>query len=172
MNELFYAVPGVLESDDDYGPCEQGYHSAGSGGHWFRKWFPGSVPRSGYKLHVSPLSDDAEEVARAVLPRLRYRRVPHKVIRTLERYCEYNADNDQAGKFITIYTPNHRDANIVLQAIDAPLAELVRAGTIRRTPFNLIPTTRASGNQEAEHAISQSGLIFVRYFDDDDPELA
>lgn len=172
MNELHYLVPGVVESDADYGPGALLYHSAGSGGYWFRKWFPSDVPCSGYKLHVSPRPEDAEAVARAVLPRLRYWRVHHKVIRTLERYREYNEDGDQAGKFITIYTPSHNEAAVVLRTIDPPLTRLVRAGTIHRTPFKLVPTTRASGNKEAEHSISQSGLVFVRYFDDADPELA
>jgi hypothetical protein len=172
MNELLYIAPGVLETDDDYGPGDQNYFSYGSGAHWFRKWFPGTVPRSGWKLHVAPLPDDAEAVARCVLPRLRYWRIPHKVIRSLERYVEYNEKEDQAGKFITIYTGNANEANIALRVIDPPLARLVQAGTIRRTPFRLIPTTRASNHQEAEHAVSQSGLVFVRYFDDDDPDVA
>lgn len=173
MTDSWGRTPNPVETDAEYGPFELGYTCVGPGSDWFATWrLGGSAPRRGYKLHVSPLPDDAEAVAQCVLHRLRACRCPHKVVRDHKRYCDFNADSDQCGKFITIYTPTPYAGNTVLRLIDPPLLRLVQMGVIHRTPFSMIPTTRASNHQEAEHAISQSGLVFVRYFEDDDPDVA
>jgi hypothetical protein len=57
-------------------------------------------PKTGYrgfKIHVSPMPQDAEIVARSVLPKLRALNICHKVVRNLEIYMEQMA-TPQRGK--------------------------------------------------------------------------
>ena len=98
-------VARVIEDNDCFGPAELGYAAAGTGGHWFAKWYPSAPPRRGYKIHVTVNADDAEIAARCVLRKLRHHRIPHKVVRDLPRYVEQLA-SEQRGKFITIYLPD------------------------------------------------------------------
>lgn len=79
----------VIESNAAFGPIELNYYSIGSGSYWFAKWPPGyPAPRQGYKIHISARLEDAEIVARCVLPILRDLRLAHKVVRNLDRYRE------------------------------------------------------------------------------------
>lgn len=66
----------AIESNASFGPIEFDYYPVGAGGEWFAKWLPGyPAPSQGYKIHVSARLEDAEIVARAVLPVLRRLRV-------------------------------------------------------------------------------------------------
>lgn len=69
----------MIESNDSFGPIEFDYYPIGAGSDWFTKWMPGyPAPRQGYKIHISARAEDAEIVARSVLPHLRRLRVAHK----------------------------------------------------------------------------------------------
>jgi len=56
----------------------------------------------GYKLHLSVAPEDAERVARHVLPVLQDLRMDHKVVFPVAAYVAMN-EGDQRGKFITVY---------------------------------------------------------------------
>ena len=61
----------MIESNECFGPPALNYLTFGSGSHWFAKWYPREPPTRGYKIHVTPQPQDAEIVARSVLPRRR-----------------------------------------------------------------------------------------------------
>jgi hypothetical protein len=156
----------MIESNDSFGPVTLGYYAVGSGSYWYAKWFRRDPPPRGFKLHVSPRAQDAEIVARSVLPRLRQLGVPHKVVRSLTVYLE-QFDTDQRGKFITIYTNGSAEAQQVLDAIDPELTELRQVGGL--SP-GVVPTTRESQHSEGEIAVGNSGLIFTRWYEEGDQD--
>ena len=145
----------VLITNDSFGPVELSYYPIGRGSHWFTKHYPYDPPPEGYKIHICPLEHDALRVAREVLPVLLRWVVPHKVVRSLERYREINA-GDQRGKFITIYTGGASLAQLILSELDPRLVRLRLSGCIR-------PTSRESNHAEAEIAVGQSGVIATRW---------
>lgn len=157
----------AIESNASFGPIELSYYSVGPGSEWFAKWLPGyPAPRQGYKMHISARPEDAEIVARSVLPVLRRLRVAHKVVRNLDRYRQQIASS-QRGKFITIYTQNAPHAQQVLNAINPELQQLRDFGGIRPGPS---PTTRESGHRETEIPIGGSGLVWTRWYEEDDQD--
>lgn len=157
----------VIESNTSFGPIEFDYYPVGSGSDWFAKWLPGyPAPRQGYKIHISAHPEDAEIVARSVLPVLRRLRVAHKVVRNLDRYRQQIA-TPQRGKFITVYTRNASHAQQVLNAINPELQQLRDFGGIRPGPS---PTTRESGHQETEILVGGNGFVWARWYEEGDQD--
>ena len=157
----------MIESNASFGPIEFNYYSIGAGSDWFAKWMPGyPAPRQGYKIHISARAEDAEIVARSVLPRLRQLRVAHKVVRNLDRYRQQLA-GPQRGKFITIYTKDAPHAQQVLNAINPELQQLRQFGGIQPGPS---PTTRESHHQNTEIPVGGSGLIWTRWYEEGDQD--
>lgn len=156
-----------IESNASFGPIELDYYPIPPGGDWFAKWLPGyPAPNQGYKLHISVLAEDAEIVARSVLPVLRRLRIAHKVVRNLERY-RMQLTTKQQGKFITIYTKDSAQAQQVLNAINPELLQLRQFGGIRPGPA---PTTRESGHAETEIPVGGSGLVWTRWYEEGDSD--
>ena len=157
----------MIESNASFGPIEFDYYPIGPGSDWFTKWMPGyPAPDQGYKIHVSARAEDAEIVARSVLPVLRRLRVAHKVVRNLDRYRQQLA-SPQRGKFITIYTQDTPHAQQVLNAINPELQQLRQFGGIQPGPT---PTTRESHHQTPEISIGGSGLVWTRWYQEGDQD--
>lgn len=152
----------MIESNNSFGPFEFGYIAAGPGSYWFAKWFHREPPARGFKIHVSPQPQDAEIVARSVLPKLRQLRIPHKVVKTLNIYRE-QLNSDQRGKFITIYSSGAAEAQQVVNAISPELRSLGLS-------YGVIPTTRESRHRECEIGIGDTGLIFTRWYEEGDQD--
>jgi len=152
----------VIERNSCFGPAELGYAAAGAGSHWFAKWYPSSPPRHGYKIHVSVHAGDAEIAARSVLPKLRGRRIPHKVVRDLPRYMQQLA-GEQRGKFITIYLPGRAPPQDVVASLDADFVWL----GLRPGPR---PTAPVAGTaiRAPEERLGETGFLFGRQYDEPD----
>jgi hypothetical protein len=106
----------------------------------------------GYKLHVSVDPDDADRVARAVLPQLQSMRVSHKVVYPLGAYGTMNA-GEQRGKFITIYAgPMQQGFAMVADTLDVSLLSM----SARPGPQAL---DRQCGHAQAEQSYGRSGLL-------------
>jgi len=156
-------VTRVSEHNSNFGPAEFGYAAAGTGSHWFAKWYPSAPPRRGYKIHVTVHAGDAEIVARCVLRKLRQRRVHHKVVRDLPRYVQ-QLGSEQRGKFITIYLPDRRPPEDLVASIDADFVWLgVRPGPR--------PTAPAPGTamRAPEERVGETGFLFGRQYEE--PEI-
>ena len=106
----------------------------------------------GFKLHVTVDTDDADRLARVILPELRRMRVHHKVVLTGGFYHQMN-NGDQRRKFITAGAAAL--AQRVVDAIDPALLRL-RSQGVRPGPA---PTTRQSGHTETEIRIGESGMV-------------
>jgi hypothetical protein len=156
----------MIESNDSFGPVEFNYYSIGAGSYWYAKWFPCDPPHRGFKIHVSPTPQDAEIVARSVLPKLRELSVCHKVVRNLKIYME-QMNTPQRGKFITIYTNGASQGQRVLDKISPELRDLRLFGGLLR---GLAPTTRESNHREYEIAVGGSGLVFTRWYEATDQD--
>lgn len=157
----------MIESNASFGPIEFNYYPVGSGRDGFTQWLPGyPAPRQGYKIHISARAEDAEIVARSVLPRLRHLQVAHKVVRNLDRYRQ-QLTTPQRGKFITVYTKDAAHAQPILNAINPELQPLRQVGGIRPGP---VPTTRESQHQTTEIPIGGSGLVWTRWYEESDPD--
>jgi hypothetical protein len=152
----------MLESNDCFGPPQLDYYPIGSGSSWFTKWLKVSPPASGFKIHITPRPEDAEAVARVVLPQARALEIYHKVVRDLERYRRFNESSNR-GKFITIYADGAEQGQKLIDLIDLPLARLRVAGLIGP---GIVPTTRQSNHRTSEIPVGKSGLISTYWFDD------
>jgi hypothetical protein len=107
---------------------------------------------SGYKVHVSPAPDDAERVARALLPKLQAKKLDHKVVYPLDAYRRMN-ETEQRGKFITVYPgPVLHAFTDLINAIDPLLAEM-------KAKPGPLPLDRQSGYARAERRTGVSGLV-------------
>ncbi|TXL72017.1 hypothetical protein FHP25_27685 [Vineibacter terrae] len=106
----------------------------------------------GFKLHITVAAEQAEPLARVILPALE--RIHHKVVLPGGHYARLNEGNER-GKFITIYPGPAAPSQHVLDAID-PLLLQLRSQGIRPGP---VPTTRQSNHAEAEIRIGHSGLV-------------
>jgi hypothetical protein len=150
----------VIERNSCYGPAELGYYSVGAGSHWFAKWYPSQPPRRGYKIHVTVQAGDAEIAARSVLPKLRQRRIPHKVVRDLARYRQLLA-GEQRGKFITIYLAGARPPQDLVASLDADFVWLGLQPGPR-------PTAPAPGTatRAPEERVGETGFLFGRQYDE------
>lgn len=114
---------------------------------------------SGYKVHVAPTPDDAERVARALLPKLQAKSLDHKVVYPLDAYRRMN-HGEQRGKFITIYPgPVLHAFTDLVNAIDPLLAEM-------KAKPGPLPLDRQSGYARAERRIGVSGLVSYVTTDD------
>jgi hypothetical protein len=154
----------VIERNSCFGPAELGYAPVGVGSHWFTKWYPSSPPRRGYKIHVSVHASDAEIAARSVLPKLRQRRIPHKVVRDLPRYLEQLA-GEQRGKFITVYLPERTPPRDLVASLDSDFVWLA----LRPGPP---PTAPVAGTtiRAPEEKLGETGFLFGRQYDESDSE--
>ena len=114
----------------------------------------------GFKLHVTVDTDDADRLARVILPELRLLRVHHKVVLAGGFYRQMN-NGDQRGKFITVYAGAAASAQRVVDAIDPALLRL-RSQGVRPGPA---PTTRQSGHAETEIRIGESGMVHTYWAD-------
>lgn len=152
----------MIESNACFGPTEFDYYAVGAGSDIFTKWLVVDAPSRGFKFHVAPQPQDAEIVARSVLPKLRGVRVFHKVVRNLNKYLE-QWQTEQKGKFITIYTNGSAQGQQVIDAIDPELYSLRKLNCIQR---GYPPTTRESDHKERELRIGRSGLVFTRWFEE------
>jgi hypothetical protein len=132
------------------------------GGGTFCLYYPVDPEEEGFKIHVTAHPDDAEVVARTVLPRLRAMRVPHKVVRDRSTYLRIHG-GDQRGKFITIYPGASGQAQLVVDQFDPALANLRLSGGLRPGP---VPHARRSGHTLPEIRVGRSGLVFTIYSDD------
>lgn len=93
-----------------------------SNGYW-RQWMDptanASVPDQGWKLHVGATAQSAEKIAESVIPELQKRGIMHKVVDNLTKYSGLNPSRDtQAGKFMTIYPRNDREAREIANLVD------------------------------------------------------
>lgn len=156
----------MIESNACFGPTDFDYYAHGFGSDIFTKWLVVDPPERGFKFHVAPQPQDAEIVARSVLPKLREIRVFHKVVRDLNRYLA-QWQTEQKGKFITIYTSGAAQGQQVIDAIDPNLYSLRKLGGIQR---GYPPSTRESDHKERELPIGRSGLIFTRWFEEGSPD--
>lgn len=116
--------------------------------------------QGGFKLHVSVATDNADSLARVILPTLRLLHVHHKVVLPGMFYRNMN-NGDQRGKFITVYAGMAAAAQRVVDVIDPVLCRLIAEG-IRPGP---VPTTRQSNHREAEIRVGRSGMISTYYAD-------
>jgi hypothetical protein len=106
----------------------------------------------GYKVHVAPAADDAERIARVLLPKLQARNLDHKVVYPLDQYRRLN-QGEQRGKFVTIYPgPVLHAFTDLVNAIDPVLAEL-------KPKQGPLPLDRQSGHARPEQRIGLSGII-------------
>jgi hypothetical protein len=154
----------VIEHNDCFGPAELGYAAAGTGGHWFAKWYPSPPPRRGYKIHVTVNAGDAEIVARCVLRKLRQRRIPHKVVRDLPRYMQQLA-SEQRGKFITIYLPDRLPPEDLVASVDADFVWLgVNPGPRPTAPVPGRPI------RAPEERVGETGFLFGRPYQEADSD--
>jgi murein DD-endopeptidase MepM/ murein hydrolase activator NlpD len=151
----------MMESNSSFGPIVFGYFPIGTGSEWFTKWVAAEAPSAGYKIHVSADPNDAEVIARSVLPKVRELKIFHKVVRDLQRYLKFS-QGKQSGKFITIYTNSFVQADQVIDAIDPDLYDLRDLGGLRPGP---IPFSTPSENEEPELPVGRSGLVFTRWYD-------
>ncbi len=147
-------MAGILEGDDNYGPAEFGY----APDRIFRVWTGVSTPVGGYKIHLSCVPTEAQEIAQFVLSILRSMKVKHKVVKNLPEY-KRQLNGKQRGKFITIYTRDHIQAQHVLINIDKKLIGF-RSGPV--------PMAR---DKNGKHTISEikvgiSGLLYTRWVED------
>ena len=78
----------------------------------------GKFPGQGLKIHVSATGRTAQYIADAVLPVLRKRAAPHKIIKTTELLDVFNKDATQAGKFITVYPKSQNNWIVLIGAIE------------------------------------------------------
>jgi RHS repeat-associated protein len=144
--------------NDNLGPDELGYRK------WpdqIWKWFGRErAPSKGFKIHISSAVDNADIVARSVLPKLREMDVPHKVAPTTERYARLG---DQQGKLITIYAKDAAEAQRIMNAIDPELKDLRDYGGVEPGP---LPTTRQSGHKESEIRVGKSGMASTHWYDE------
>jgi hypothetical protein len=155
----------VVEHNNCFGPAELGYAAAGPGSHWFAKWYASTPPRRGYKIHVSVHAGDAEIAARSVLPKLRQRRIPHKVVRDLPRY-QQQLGSEQRGKFITIYLPGRIPPQDLVASIDADFVWL----GLRPGPRPTAPAT-GTAMRTPEERVGETGFLFGRPYDEPDPDI-
>jgi hypothetical protein len=113
----------------------------------------------GYKVHIAPALDDAERVARAMLPMLQDRKLDHKVVYPLDAYARLN-QGEQRGKFITIYPgPVLHAFTDLINALDPVLVEM-------KAKPGPLPLDRRSGYAKAEQRIGRSVLISYVTTDD------
>ena len=147
-------MASILESDDNYGPAEFGYAPQGI----FRSWTGVSAPFGGYKIHLSCIPAEAQEIAQFVLSILRSMMAKHKVVKNLSEY-KRQLNGMQRGKFITIYTKDHVQAQHVLINIDKKLVGH-RSGPV--------PMARdKNGNHTIpEIRVGVSGLLYTRWVND------
>jgi hypothetical protein len=111
---------------------------------------------SGFKIHVSVLSRDADKLARAVLPVLQNGKFDHKVVYPLSEY-EALCKTDQAGKFITIYPGPHRHISTELvRQLDPALRQLAQAGVMPGPT----PMDRQQDHKVAETKLGNSGFLW------------
>jgi hypothetical protein len=107
----------------------------------------------GYKLHLSVDPEDAERVARHVLPVLQHLRMDHKVVFPVAAYMAMN-EGEQRGKFITVYPgPGFASFASLVGSID----RLLIAVAARPGPR---PLRRLAGNAMSETAVGKSGLLY------------
>ena len=131
-------------------------------------WMPGTIfvvsatiplaYRSGFKLHISVLRDDADPLARLALPTLRLLHVHHKVVRSQAEY-ERMCQGFQRGKFVTVYPGPAPAAQRVVDTLDQTL-------TARRFRPGPVPTTRQSRHTTPEIRVGSSGLFSTYWCDD------
>lgn len=143
-----------IESNRCFGPPELGYFPTGA----FMQFHDG-VEGGGWKMHITARTEQAEIVARIVLPILRELDVPHKVVANLENYRRMN-EGDQKGKFITIYNRGQAEAETVLEAVDEQMMIYREFGGLEPGPR---PMSREGGHRESELPIGDSGFIWVLY---------
>ena len=135
-----------IECNASFGPIELDYYPLPPGSAWFAKWLPGyPAPKQGYKIHVSVVPEDAEIVARSVLPALRRLRIAHKVVRNLERY-RILLTGSQQGKFITKYTSWTRGSPQRSWRTRSP-ASSRSSSPSRRAPFRCSPRRKRDAPQ-------------------------
>ena len=98
-----------------------GYGEYHSNGYW-RQWAgfdTTTLPAQGWKLHVGAKAETAEQIARALVPELKRRGIMHKVVDDLSSFAELDPrTNTQAGKFITVYPRNDREAREISRYVD------------------------------------------------------
>jgi hypothetical protein len=120
--------------------------------------FPGT---GGYKVHLSVAFEDADRVARKVLPILQEMKVPHKVVRSLDRYQEMDS-GEHKGKFITIFVGPFLDSFFALLKRLEPVLEEMKAKR------GAIAMVRKGGHCEAEQRARNSPLLTQVFVDDYD----
>jgi len=95
----------------------------------FKQWGDiSSLPKEGWKLHVSVAKEDFDKFASVVLPYLKRENIAHKIV--LPEYYEV-MKGTQAGKILTIYTKNPKEALEIAKKLDALLYSLnIKPGAI------------------------------------------
>lgn len=112
----------------------------------FARWLSpdGDVPNPCRKYHVSTDVTCAAALAAVALPILREMRLHHKVVQS-RSYLERLQAGDQAGKFITIYTP--------LKFIQSELVDKL-GGALAATP-GLRPSPRIPRARQYQHVFAE-----------------
>jgi hypothetical protein len=151
----------ALETHGLYGPMDLGYFNPNQGTFCV---YPRRHDDGGFKLHVTARPDDAEAVARCVLPILRALDTHHKVVRDRTTYLRMH-QGSQRGKFITAYPGGAAGAQIVLDRIDARLLALRSEAGVLPGPA---PLSRPSRHREVEIGVGRSGFVYTLWSDDYD----
>jgi hypothetical protein len=115
---------------------------------------PGEPPNPCRKYHISADLDSAAGVAAAALPVLRDLRVYHKLVRSRSLLAALQAGN-QAGKFITVYTPVSLPLNTFVERVGAALAAVPG---LRPSPR--IPRSRPYRHVFAERPLDEGMFIY------------
>lgn len=117
------------------------------------KKFENSGPdqlHQGWKLHVSAKVENAHIVAAAVLPILARLEVPHKIVSSEAQLSLLAKTPTQAGKFITIYPKDDKQAVEIASVLD----RVIKGTGLGKSDFDHPPS---------DLLIGQSGAIFTRY---------
>jgi hypothetical protein len=85
----------------------------------FQMFDAGAKIEEGYRLHIAATQDDAQRVARAVLPLLCEQTISHKVVADTDM-----VSGDQEKKFITVYPRSNEQARTILDRVSSALTHL------------------------------------------------
>lgn len=141
------------------------------GAHWcFNPPAAGTLPRQGWKLHVSATILSAGAVFDAALPILRRHGAAFKVVRTLDDLLFLNTGVpgfSQVGKFLTVYPRSESEAVVLAKCLhDAtrgltgpkiPFDRCLRRGSLVHYRFGVIAATDAKPEDDADLLVDPRG---------------
>lgn len=144
--EMLLVAPNTASKLSRFRPLAsagQGYTDSGA----FLNYIPKKLPPQGWKIHITASPENAYELAKIILPKLRKWGVNHKVIYNIDLYENWMTSGSQRGKFITIYPNSEAHSLELVIKIDRLLIGKNLTGLA-------VP---------GELSVGKSGLIFTRY---------